>query len=90
LFFYMSTIGFVFPNATAIALANHGSIAGMASALLGTVQFSMAGIAVLVLGAINSVTAVPMSAAICVCGLLGVAAHLALLGSRGDVHQPLQ
>ncbi|HEY6346944.1 MAG TPA: Bcr/CflA family multidrug efflux MFS transporter [Bryobacteraceae bacterium] len=82
LFVYMSTIGFVFPNATAIALANHGSIAGMASALLGTVQFSMAGIAVLVLGAINSVTAVPMSAAICVCGFLGVAAHLGLLGSQ--------
>jgi MFS transporter, DHA1 family, multidrug resistance protein len=82
LFVYMSTIGFVFPNATAIALANHGSIAGMASALLGTLQFSMAGIAVLVLGAINSVTAVPMSAAICVCGFLGVATHLALLGSR--------
>jgi MFS transporter, DHA1 family, multidrug resistance protein len=87
LFVYMSTIGFVFPNATAIALANHGSIAGMASALLGTLQFSMAGIAVLVLGAINSVTAVPMSAAICVCGFLGVAAHLALLGSRREMHQ---
>jgi MFS transporter, DHA1 family, multidrug resistance protein len=83
LFVYMSTIGFVFPNATAIALASHGSIAGMASALLGTVQFSMAGIAVLVLGAINSVTAVPMSAAICVCGFLGVAAHVALLGPWG-------
>lgn len=90
LFVYMSTIGFVFPNATAIALANHGSIAGMASALLGTLQFSMAGIAVVVLGAINSVTAVPMSVAICICGFLGVAAHLSLIGGAGfSLHRRL-
>jgi DHA1 family bicyclomycin/chloramphenicol resistance-like MFS transporter len=79
LFVYMSTIGFVFPNAVTIALANHGHIAGMASALLGTLQFSMAAISVLILGAINSVTALPMSAAICACGLLGAASHLTLM-----------
>ena len=79
LFLYMSTIGFVFPNAVTIALANHGHIAGMASALLGTLQFSMAAISVLILGAINSVTALPMSAAICACGLLGAASHLTLM-----------
>jgi DHA1 family bicyclomycin/chloramphenicol resistance-like MFS transporter len=76
----MSAIGFVFPNAVAIALASHGRIAGMASALLGTLQFCMAGVAVLVLGAINSTTAVPMAVSICACGLLGVVTHLFLLG----------
>ncbi|HLH44156.1 MAG TPA: multidrug effflux MFS transporter [Bryobacteraceae bacterium] len=81
LFVYMATIGFVFPNAVTIALANHGQIAGMASALLGTLQFSMAAISVLILGAINSVTALPMSAAICACGLLGVGSHLTLMRS---------
>ena len=85
LFAYMSTIGFVFPNAVAIALANHGRIAGMASALLGTLQFSMAAFSVLILGAINSVTAVPMSVAICACGLLGAASHLVLIR---DNHAP--
>jgi DHA1 family bicyclomycin/chloramphenicol resistance-like MFS transporter len=80
LFLYMSAIGFVFPNAVAIALANHGRIAGMASALLGTLQFSMAGVAVLVLGAINSTTALPMAAAIFVCGAFGVVTHLSMLG----------
>jgi DHA1 family bicyclomycin/chloramphenicol resistance-like MFS transporter len=79
---YMSTIGFVFPNAVAIALANHGRIAGMASALLGTLQFSMAALSVLILGAINSTTAVPMSAAICACGLLGAASHLVLIRDK--------
>jgi DHA1 family bicyclomycin/chloramphenicol resistance-like MFS transporter len=82
LLLYMSTIGFVFPNAVAIALANHGRIAGMASALLGTLQFSMAGIAVLVLGTVNSTTPFPMAATICACGVLGVVTHLSMLGHR--------
>ena len=82
LFLYMSAIGFVFPNAVAIALASHGRIAGMASALLGTLQFSMAGLTVLILGAINSTTPLPMAASICACGALGVVTHLGMLGSR--------
>jgi DHA1 family bicyclomycin/chloramphenicol resistance-like MFS transporter len=79
LFLYLCTIGFVFPNAVALALANHGKVAGMASALLGTLQFSMAGIATLALGAIDSTTAFPMSAIICFCGVMGVVMHLLLM-----------
>jgi DHA1 family bicyclomycin/chloramphenicol resistance-like MFS transporter len=79
LFLYLSCIGFVFPNAVAMALANHGKIAGMASALLGTLQFSMAATAVLILGAINSATAFPMSLTIFICGTLGVVTHLWLM-----------
>jgi DHA1 family bicyclomycin/chloramphenicol resistance-like MFS transporter len=79
LFLYLCTIGFVFPNAVAIALANHGQVAGMASALLGTLQFSMAAISTLTLGAIDSTTAFPMSAMICFCGVMGVAMHLLLM-----------
>lgn len=79
LFLYLATIGFVFPNAVALALANHGHVAGMASALLGTLQFSMAAIATLVLGAIDSTTAFPMAAMICFCGVMGVAMHLLLM-----------
>jgi DHA1 family bicyclomycin/chloramphenicol resistance-like MFS transporter len=82
LFLYLSCIGFVFPNAVALALANHGNIAGMASALLGTLQFSMAAIATLALGAINSATALPMSVAICACGVMGVITHLVLVGEH--------
>jgi len=81
LFLYLCTIGFVFPNAVALALANHGKVAGMASALLGTLQFSMAGIATLALGAIDSTTAFPMSAIICFCGVMGVVTHLFLMRS---------
>jgi DHA1 family bicyclomycin/chloramphenicol resistance-like MFS transporter len=79
LFLYLATIGFVFPNAVALALANHGHVAGMASALLGTLQFSMAAIATLTLGAIDSTTALPMAAMICACGVLGSVTHLLLM-----------
>lgn len=79
LFLYMCTIGFVFPNAVALALANHGRVAGMASALLGTLQFSMAAVALLGLGAINSTSAFPMSVLICFCGVMGVVMHLLLM-----------
>lgn len=79
LFLYLCTIGFVFPNAVALALADHGHVAGMASALLGTIQFSMAAIAILVLGVIDSTSAFPMSVMICFCGVMGVAMHLVLM-----------
>lgn len=39
LFFIVSGIGFTAPNSTAIALASQGHRAGMASALLGSIQF---------------------------------------------------
>jgi DHA1 family bicyclomycin/chloramphenicol resistance-like MFS transporter len=54
----------------------------MASALLGTLQFSMAAIATLALGAINSATALPMSVTICACGVMGVITHLVLVGEH--------
>src|SRR5208282_478805 len=79
LFLYLCTIGFVFPNAVTLALANHGRVAGMASALLGTLQFSMAAVATLALGAIDSTTALPMAVMICVCGVLGTVTHLLLM-----------
>ena len=39
LFVYISSVGCLFPNTTALAMAPHGAVAGSASALLGTVQF---------------------------------------------------
>jgi DHA1 family bicyclomycin/chloramphenicol resistance-like MFS transporter len=44
LFLYVSALGFTFPNAAACAMADQGSRAGSASALLGTLQFVIASI----------------------------------------------
>jgi DHA1 family bicyclomycin/chloramphenicol resistance-like MFS transporter len=82
LFLYMSCIGFVFPNAVALALANHGEIAGTASALLGTIQFAMAAVGTVIVSAINASTAMPMAAVICACGIMGIVTHLFMIGSH--------
>ena len=66
---YVGSLGFTMPNATALAMAPHGRAAGMASALIGTLQFSLAAVAALVVGAIHDGTAVPMTGTIAACGI---------------------
>jgi DHA1 family bicyclomycin/chloramphenicol resistance-like MFS transporter len=44
LFFVVSAVGLVLPNATALALSPHGALAGAASAFLGAFQFLVGGI----------------------------------------------
>lgn len=50
LFGAVATIGLVAPNATALALAHHGSQAGTASALLGTFQFLLGALSPVLVG----------------------------------------
>ncbi|MGE0723991.1 MAG: Bcr/CflA family multidrug efflux MFS transporter [Alphaproteobacteria bacterium] len=66
---YVASLGFTMPNATALAMAPHGRAAGMASALIGTLQFSLAALAAMIVGAIHDGTAVPMTGTIAACGL---------------------
>jgi MFS transporter, DHA1 family, multidrug resistance protein len=88
LWMYLASVGFVFPNAVALAMAHHGRNAGMASALLGTIQFSMAAVATIIMGTVNSSNAVPMAVIIGACGAMGVATHLLMLGRREVVTAP--
>jgi DHA1 family bicyclomycin/chloramphenicol resistance-like MFS transporter len=81
-FIYMCAAGFVFPNGSAIAMMRHGKIAGSASALLGTNQFVIAAIAVIVLGTIDNPTALPMAIVIAFCGVAAAAFNFLTLGSR--------
>ncbi len=50
LFFVVTGMGFVFPNANALALADHGATAGSASALIGTGQFLAGAVAAPLVG----------------------------------------
>src|SRR5262249_35141148 len=68
LFVYISSVGCLFPNTTALAMAEHGNKAGSASALIGTLQFTLAAIAASAVGALNNGTALPMAAGIAACG----------------------
>ena len=79
LFFYVGSIGVSFPNGSAIALARHGKIAGIASALLGTNQFGLAVVSTTVLSWLPHETAMPMAAIIFVCGGLAAIMNFTLL-----------
>ena len=60
-FVVMSSLSFVMPNATALALAEHGRVAGTASALLGVTQFLVGGLAAPLVGLGGTGSAVPMA-----------------------------
>jgi DHA1 family bicyclomycin/chloramphenicol resistance-like MFS transporter len=72
LFIYISCIGFILPNSTALAMAPFSTNAGAASALLGSTQFTIAAITSTVLGMLHSQSAIPMTAMIAGCGLVSV------------------
>ena len=86
LFLYLTCVGFVFPSAVALALGHHGRVAGMASALLGTMQFGLAGLSTLSLGTLPIATAMPMAAFILVAGGLGVAANVFVIGRKLEMN----
>lgn len=56
----VSSIGMVFPNASSLALAEHRSAAGAASALIGVLQFTVGGLATPLVGIGGAITAVSM------------------------------
>jgi DHA1 family bicyclomycin/chloramphenicol resistance-like MFS transporter len=60
-FLVMSSLSFVMPNSTALALADHAKVAGTASALLGVIQFLVGGLAAPLVGLGGTGTAVPMA-----------------------------
>lgn len=61
LFLVVSFIGFVMPNSTALALADHPRAAGTASALLGAFQFVIGAVTGPLVGLAGSASAVPMA-----------------------------
>ena len=81
LFIYVSSVGCLFPNITAMAMAPQGARAGSASAMIGVLQFVLAAVSASVIGAANSGAAVPMAVVIGVCSLLAVAVYWTMVHS---------
>jgi len=77
LFVLAGSCGFVFPNETALALAEHGEVAGSASALLGLAQFGLGAVAAPLVGVAGSRSGAPMAIVIAVCAATALAVHLA-------------
>lgn len=68
LFGAISSLGFSFPNSTAAAMAPFGDRAGMAAALLGTLQFTIAALVSSLVGYLHDGTALPLAAVMFACG----------------------
>ena len=75
LFVLVASLGFVFPNATALALADHPSVAGSASGLIGVFTFAVGAVAAPLVGVAGTDSAYPMAIVI---AMLGVASLVAL------------
>lgn len=71
-FVVVTSVGLVLPNAAALALENHGSHAGAASALLGFGQFLLGGLAAPLVGLSGADSALPTAAVIAGLGLAAV------------------
>lgn len=69
IFLYVASLGMIAPNANAGALAGQSQNAGSASALIGTLQFTLAAIASAVVSSAGNGSTIPMTATIGVCGL---------------------
>jgi DHA1 family bicyclomycin/chloramphenicol resistance-like MFS transporter len=69
LFVLVSSIGFVLPNALALALSRHPEAAGTGSALLGVIQSGIAAVAAPIVGIAGTATALPMAAVIATSGV---------------------
>jgi DHA1 family bicyclomycin/chloramphenicol resistance-like MFS transporter len=84
LFVVVASLGFVFPNATALALQAHPRAAGSASALLGLVQYATGAAVAPIVGLAGEDTALPMALVIAACGVSALAAFLLLGRAAGD------
>lgn len=67
LFVYVSSIGLIGPNATALAMAGHAQNAGSASALLGAMQFTAAALSAIIIGGMVMHSALPVGITILGC-----------------------
>lgn len=75
LFIYVGSLGFISPNSTAAALQHQGHLAGTASALMGSLQFTLATLAGLGMGLWHAPSSLPLAVAMSVCGGGAFLAH---------------
>ncbi len=67
IFLFLCSQGFIFPNASALALASFGHVAGSASALMGAIQMGIGAGASALVSVLQNGTPVPMAAMMAVC-----------------------
>ncbi|MDM8165257.1 multidrug effflux MFS transporter [Roseovarius sp.] len=79
LFCANACLGVVIPTSMVLALDDHGDIAGLASSLGGTLQMLAGGLMIVAAGPFFDGTALPMLAAIALCGVIATALTMLML-----------
>ncbi|MBI3445773.1 MAG: Bcr/CflA family multidrug efflux MFS transporter [Magnetospirillum sp.] len=79
-FLFVSSVGWIAPNAMASLLATHGQMAGTAASLAGAMQFLFATIAGALVGTFNNGTDQPLAMVMAACGLGAWLSHRTLIG----------
>lgn len=79
LFLYISMLGMIFPNSTACALETQGKNAGKASALMGTLQFTLSAITSAMISIFHNGNLAPVLVVIGSCGIVAVIAYKVIL-----------
>lgn len=88
LFVVVASMGFVIPNATALALADHPRVAGSASGLLGVLQFAVGAATAPLVGVAGTGTALPMATTIAALGVGGLLAATVLATPPAPTPRP--
>lgn len=70
IFAFLSCQGFIFPNATALALAPLGHNAGNASAMIGAIQMTVGASASAIVGIVHNETTLPMAVVMASCAVI--------------------
>lgn len=86
LFLSVACLGFASPNATALAMAPHGKIAGNASAMLGCLQYGIGGAGGMLVSGLDNGTSMPMVAVMSVGACLALGINLALAPKNELLH----
>ena len=74
IFICLCMTGLLYPNITALAMAPFDKAAGSASALLGTIQYTLGASGGALVGLFHNGTALPMTATMLFCGVAGLCA----------------
>jgi DHA1 family bicyclomycin/chloramphenicol resistance-like MFS transporter len=84
-FVYVTSLGFINPNAAAAALATHGHQAGTASALMGGLQFGFATLAGIIVGRWHDGTALPLTLVMALSGIGAWLVHRWVVGPVAEI-----
>ncbi|MEO9338092.1 multidrug effflux MFS transporter [Mesorhizobium sp. SB112] len=90
LFVGFGFMGLVIPTTSVLALEDHGTIAGTASALMGTLHFATGAVAMASVGVFFDGTSLPMVIGIAACSVVAFALSQMMLGRAPNAEVPAE